>query len=259
MTAALRLTHIGTATLLIEIGELRLLTDPAFDPLGQHYNFGFGTGSDKLLGPAIASEKLGRIDAVLLSHDQHADNLDTAGRALLPGCGPILTTRGGAKRLGGQAQGLEAWESRELGTGANRIRVTATPARHGPPGSLPLAGPVIGFLLEWDGPQSPLYISGDTVYFRGTAEVARRYRTKVAILHIGGVAFPISGPIRYTFNGREAAQLAQELGAATVIPVHYDGWSHFHETREATERAFAEAGLTDRVRWLKPGVATEIG
>jgi L-ascorbate metabolism protein UlaG (beta-lactamase superfamily) len=259
VTAPLKLTHIGTATLVIEIGALRLLTDPAFDPPGKHYTFGFGTGSDKLLGPAIPADQLGRIDGVLLSHDQHADNLDTAGRALLPGCGQILTTRGGGRRLGGQALGLAAWESREIGTGTVKVRVTATPARHGPPGSLPLAGEVIGFLLEWDGPQSPLYVSGDTVYFGGTAEVARRHRPRVAVLHIGGAAFRISGPIRYTLDGKEAAQLAGELGAATVVPVHYDGWSHFRETRMATERAFAAAGLAERVRWLTPGIPTEIG
>ncbi len=256
MTASLKATHIGTATLLIEIGDLRLLTDPTFDPPGAHYGFGFGTGSDKLVGPAIAADRLGRIDAVLLSHDQHGDNLDDTGRALLPGWGQILTTRGGARRLGGTAIGLAPWETQEL---AGQIRVTATPARHGPPGSLPVAGPVIGFLLEWDGPASPLYISGDTVYFHGTAEVARRYRPKVAVLHIGGASFGITGPIRYTMNGPEAARLATELGAATVVPIHYDGWTHFHETRAATESAFADAGLTGRVRWLTPGVPTGLG
>jgi L-ascorbate metabolism protein UlaG (beta-lactamase superfamily) len=80
----------------------------------------------------------------------------------------------------------------------------------------------------------------------------------VAVLHIGGAGFPITGPVRYTLDGREAARLAAELGAPTVVPVHYDGWSHFRETRAATERAFAEAGLAERVRWLAPGVPTRI-
>ena len=48
------------------------------------YRFGWGTGSRKSRGPAIAAAALGPIDAVLLTHDHHDDNLDAAGRALLP-------------------------------------------------------------------------------------------------------------------------------------------------------------------------------
>jgi L-ascorbate metabolism protein UlaG (beta-lactamase superfamily) len=79
-----RLTHIGGPTVLIEVAGLRLLTDPTFDPPGRSYRFGWGTGSRKLAGPAIAPEDLGELDAILLTHDHHEDNLDPAGRALLP-------------------------------------------------------------------------------------------------------------------------------------------------------------------------------
>jgi hypothetical protein len=82
-----RLTHIGGPTVLIEVGGWRLLTDPTFDPPGQRYFFGWGTASRKLAGPAIAAGDLPPIDAVLLSHDHHGDNLDPAGRALLPSVG----------------------------------------------------------------------------------------------------------------------------------------------------------------------------
>ena len=79
-----RITHIGGPTALIEVDGWRLLTDPTFDPQGRRYTFGWGSSSRKLTGPAIAATDLGPIDAVLLSHDHHGDNLDTAGRALLP-------------------------------------------------------------------------------------------------------------------------------------------------------------------------------
>ena len=102
------LTHIGGPTVLIEVGDWRLLTDPTFDPAGGSYRFGWGTGSLKLTGPAIAAPGLGPIDAVLLSHDHHDDNLDAAGRALLPSAGTVITTVPGAKRLGADARGLEA-------------------------------------------------------------------------------------------------------------------------------------------------------
>ena len=98
-----RFTHIGGPTLLIEVGGWRLLTDPTFDPPGRRYFFGWGTMSRKVSGPAIPAAELGPIDAVLLSHDHHADNLDPAGRALLPAAGVVMTTRSGARRLDGVA------------------------------------------------------------------------------------------------------------------------------------------------------------
>jgi len=107
-----RITHIGGPTALIEVDGWRLLTDPTFDPPGGKYSFGWGTGSVKLTGPAVAASELGPLDAVLLTHDHHDDNLDPAGRALLPSAGVVVTTVSGARRLGGGARGLEAWGRR---------------------------------------------------------------------------------------------------------------------------------------------------
>jgi L-ascorbate metabolism protein UlaG (beta-lactamase superfamily) len=78
---ATTLTLIGGPTLLIEIGGFRLLTDPTFDAPGD-YQSGPVT-LRKTQGPALSAAEIGRIDAVLLTHDQHADNLDPAGRLLL--------------------------------------------------------------------------------------------------------------------------------------------------------------------------------
>ncbi len=257
--APFQVTYVGGPTALIEVGGLRLLTDPVFDPPGGKYSFGLGTGSVKLDAPALAPAELGRIDAVLLSHDHHADNLDPAGRALLPSAGQVLTTASGARRLGGNAVGLEPWQSVTLGAGGPEVRVTATPCRHGPPLSHPLVGDVVGFVLEWDGQRDgAFWMSGDTVYYRGVAEVGRRFDVGTALIHIGGVRFPISGPARYTMNAAEAARVAGEFGLKTLLPIHYEGWKHFREDRTAAEQAFAAAGISDRVRWLMAGRAEEI-
>ena len=122
----LKLTHIGTATVLLEVMGMRILTDPALDPAGRTYGFGFGTHSTKLLGPQLPPGGLGRIDAVLISHDQHADNLDDAGRALLPSAGAVVTTEGGplchaaviARELGIPAVVGAAGALREIPDGA---------------------------------------------------------------------------------------------------------------------------------------------
>ena len=52
------LTHVGGPTLLVELGGWRLLTDPTFDPAGGHYAFGWGTSSEKVVGPALSSTEL---------------------------------------------------------------------------------------------------------------------------------------------------------------------------------------------------------
>jgi L-ascorbate metabolism protein UlaG (beta-lactamase superfamily) len=94
------ITHIGGPTVLIEVGGWRILTDPTFDPPGEHWNFGWGATSRKLAGPAIAPTDIGPIDIVLLSHDHHGDNLDHAGREMLSRAGTVVTTIPGKRRLG---------------------------------------------------------------------------------------------------------------------------------------------------------------
>jgi L-ascorbate metabolism protein UlaG (beta-lactamase superfamily) len=256
------LTHIGGPTVLVQIGDWRLLTDPTFDPAGKDYRFGWGTGSTKLTGPAIAAADLGPIDAVLLSHDHHDDNLDPAGRALLPSAGLVITTVPGAKRLGGGARGLAPWGATRLDApGRPSIEVTATPCRHGPPLSRPIVGDVIGFALSWDGQEhGVLWISGDTVLYDGVREVADRLQVDTALLHLGGVQFPITGPLHYTMTATQAVELSQLVQPRTIIPIHYEGWKHFREGREEIEREFAKAPseLRDRIRWLPFGVATPI-
>ena len=188
-----RLTHIGGPTALIEVGGWRLLTDPTFDPAGGSYRFGWGTGSRKLTGPAIAAAELGAIDAVLLSHDHHDDNLDAAGRALLPSAGTVVTTVAGAKRLGGDARGLEPWATTRLEARAGRpIEITATPCRHGPPLSRPIVGDVIGFALQLGGPGGRRALDlGRHRALRRRAAGRGPHQVGTALLHLGGVRFPM--------------------------------------------------------------------
>ena len=53
------ITYIGGPTALIELGGLRLLTDPTFDAPGRRYHFGWGTMSRKLQGPAVSCRRAG--------------------------------------------------------------------------------------------------------------------------------------------------------------------------------------------------------
>jgi L-ascorbate metabolism protein UlaG (beta-lactamase superfamily) len=257
-----RITHVGGPTVLIEVGGWRLLTDPTFDPAGGKYRFGWGTGSQKLAGPALSPEQLAPIDAVLLSHDHHDDNLDAAGRAMLPSAATVLTTVPGAKRLGGNAHGLAAWGTTRLeAPGKPSIEVTATPCRHGPPLSHPIVGDVIGFALSWEGQaHGVLWISGDTVIYDGVREVAQRLQVDTALIHLGGVRFPVSGPLHYTMTAAQAVELCSLIEPHTVIPIHYEGWKHFRQGREAIEAEFAGAPprFRESIRWLPIGEPVDL-
>ncbi len=68
----------------------------------------------KTEGPAVSVEQVGTLDALLLSHDHHFDNLDNSGRALLQTVGVTYTTTSGAERLGGNAIGIAPFETRML-------------------------------------------------------------------------------------------------------------------------------------------------
>jgi L-ascorbate metabolism protein UlaG (beta-lactamase superfamily) len=255
----IQLTHIGTATLLMEIGLLRILTDPVFDPVGGQYAFGYGTSSIKLTEPAIPPEVLGQIDAVLLSHDHHEDNLDRAGRALLPNAGTVITTKAGARRLKGDTVGLGTWNSTTLKSDDFEIKVTAVPCRHGIWGSHLIVGETTGFVLEWQGQKhGALYISGDTVWFNGLREISKRFQIGTAIVHIGGVQFPIMGPIRFTLNAREAVKIASVFNPQTVIPIHYEGWKHFKESGDEAAKVFDESEFKEKIRWLPLGEPMDV-
>jgi L-ascorbate metabolism protein UlaG (beta-lactamase superfamily) len=199
---------------------------------------------------------------VLLSHDHHADNLDDAGRALLPQAETIVTTASGARRLGGSARGLEPWGTTTLeAPGRSTIEITATPCRHGPPLFHPIVGDVIGFALRWEGQEhGVLWISGDTVLYDGVRGVADRLDVDTALIHLGAVRFGVTGPLLYTMTAAEAIELCGLVKPRTVIPIHYEGWRHFKEGRAEIERELASAPEEIRasVRWLPIGEPAEL-
>ncbi len=252
MTAA-KITLIGGPTALIEIGGFRLLTDPTFDAPGE-YKLPHVT-LKKTSHPALTAEQIGRVDAVLLSHDQHADNFDHAGRAYAMQAPRLLTTVVGAKRLGGFAEGLAPGESTKLTIPAGTLTVTATPARHGPAGIEPLAGDVIGFVLSLAGGR-PIYITGDTVWYEGVAEVARRFQAGLVLLFAG--AAKTRGAFHLTMDANDALDTAHAFPDATIVPLHYEGWAHFSQSGDDLVQSFNALGVGARLRLLEPGVPTAI-
>lgn len=249
---------VGGPTTVLDLGGLRIVSDPTFDGPGPHGYLA------KTVGPAVAGEQLGPVDLVLVSHDNHPDNLDDQGRTLALAAPLVLTTRSGARRLGPPAIGLTTWTSHTVPRpGGRELTVTAVPAVHGPedaerdPDGF-VNCEVIGFVLS--GPDLPvIYVSGDNASIRTVTEIARRVPAiDAVILHAG--AARVQGKFRdrlLTFSSTQAAAAAAVLGAAAVIPAHYDGWAHFSEGRDDLAQAFDDAGqtaqlrLTDHGTWIR--------
>lgn len=252
---SLTITLIGGPTALIEIGGFRLLTDPTFDTPGE-YPLPY-TMLVKTASPALGPAEIGSVDAVLLSHDQHFDNLDHAGRAYLATANRVLTTHAGAQRLGNQAKGLAPWQSVTLTkTDGKRLAITGTPARHGPAGIEPLSGDVTGFVLQAEDPATPVYISGDTVWYEGVAEIARRFPAGLVMPFAG--AAQTRGPFHLTMDVNDAIETAAAFPDALVVPLHCDSWRHLTQSAEDLQRSFDALGLGKRLLLLKPGVPTAI-
>jgi L-ascorbate metabolism protein UlaG (beta-lactamase superfamily) len=250
------ITLIGGPTALIEIDGFRLLTDPTFDAPGAyqlpHVKL------EKTTGPALRPEAIGPIDAVLLSHDQHSDNLDSSGREFLKSAKRVLTTEAGAKRLGGHVEGLAPWDATQVrDRDGNTLTITATPARHGPAGIEPLSGDVIGFVVSSSRKDTrTVYISGDTTWFDGVADVARRFDCGVVLPFAG--AAQTRGPFHLTMDTNDTIETARAFPDAVIVPVHTEGWAHFRQNGEDLRKTFDTLGFGPRLRLLEPGVPTVI-
>jgi L-ascorbate metabolism protein UlaG (beta-lactamase superfamily) len=242
---------IGGPTAVIEIGGMRLITDPTFDPPGDH-----PVGSRNLVkttGPAVADDEIGRVDAVLLSHDQHPDNLDDAGRRFLGDVPLVLSTAGAAERLGGVTRELPLWRSHVLRRpDGGELRITGVPAQHGPAGAEYLTGEVRGFVLSGVGLPT-VYVSGDNASLAVVRDVADHLGpVDIAIIFGGHARSPVMDAY-LTFSGDQIAQAAEILGAPTVIPIHLEGWKHLTQEPSAIPPAFARRGLSHRLRMLETG------
>ena len=245
---------VGGPTALIEMGGLRFLTDPTFDPPGEH-----PVGNRVLVktrGPAVAADDIGPVDAVLLSHDQHPDNLDHAGRRLLDIVPVVLTTDSAAGRLGGTTKVLAPWRHVRLPRPAGgELRVTGVPAQHGPDGTQDLTGEVIGFVLHGEGLPT-VYVSGDNASLGVVLAVADHLGPiDVAVLFAGAARTPLLDAY-LTLTSDQAARAARILDARIVIPVHTEGWKHFTEGPETIAPAFARHGAAGQLRLLAPGEST---
>ncbi len=234
---------LGGPTTVLDLGGRRFVSDPTFDPPGIHGYL------EKTAGPAIPADQLGVVDVVLVSHDQHADNLDASGREFALRAPRLFAPRSSAARLGEPAFGLSAWESWTSDDGS--LTITAVPARHGPADAeLNDEGfvncEVVGFVIEAVGTPRT-YVSGDNASISLVREIRDRFDPiELAVLHGGAAA------VELRFGGRPLSLTAERVVAAAeilqprhVVVTHQTGWKHFRQGPSDTAVAFEAAGLSD--------------
>ena len=90
------------------------------------------------------------------------------------------------------------------------------------------------------------------------AQIRDHARIDRAILFMGAARVAPAGTAAVTMTAADGAEFARAFPGVPIIPLHYEGWRHFSESRAQITAAFAEAGLEDRLHWIEPGGSVEI-
>jgi L-ascorbate metabolism protein UlaG (beta-lactamase superfamily) len=247
-----QVTYLGHASLLIETGGQLLATDPVFSERVARIFTRRSTAS------TFRPEDWPRPSGVLISHGHH-DHLDYRSLKRLGANTPVVVPWGLAThlRLHGftDVRTLRPWETLDLGP----WRVVAVPARHFG-GRLPLVqtSGYQGYMLC--GPAT-IYFAGDTGFDAGIFRaIAKRFRLDLAILPIAGALVPWFR--RNHMNAVEAVAAFQQLGAARMLPIHFEtfpaSFEAAHRPRQQLLREAERLGLGDRITILAEGGSLSI-
>ncbi len=257
-SAALRVTMVGHATVLIQVGGVNLLVDPLWSDRA---------GPAGLLGPkradsvGIRFDDLPPIDAVLISHN-HYDHLDAATvRRLHAGHRPrFITPLGNDVLLRRIARDVDvvAGDWHDV-IGLAGVEIIIWPAYHWSARSgfdrrMALWG---GFVVK--SAAATVYVAGDTGYGDGAifrALAAAHGAPDLAVLPIGAYE-PRWFMKPQHVNPAEAVQIFQDCGTAAAVGVHWGSFQLTDEARDAPAEslgiALAAAGIEqDRFVAFRP-------
>lgn len=216
----IRATWLGHSTTLLEIGGLRILTDPVW---GDRASPSRRVGPRRFQSPPVPIDHLPELDLIVLSHD-HYDHLDYPTIKLLAstnalcvaplGVGAHLESWGVAPE---RITELDWWETVEL-TG-DSATITATPARHfsgRTPGS---ANHTLWASFVIESTDGSVYYGGDSGMMPGFGDIGRRLGPFDLVLLEIGAYHPAWGDIH--LGPVNALAALEALGGGPLLPVHW--------------------------------------
>jgi L-ascorbate metabolism protein UlaG (beta-lactamase superfamily) len=196
-------TRIAHATVLLDLGGNRVLTDPWFSER-RTYRRG-----EPL---AFSARELPRLDAVVVSHG-HYDHFDLDAFAAYPDHDvPLVVKRGLARRARSagftNVTEVDPWEQVHLGS----LTLTAAPAKHGVP--------EVTYLVQAAG--KTVFFGADTLRIGELDEVARRYaEIDLALLPTNGLRIRPALNRQVVMDAEQAAELTKTLQPRLAVPIHY--------------------------------------
>lgn len=218
--SGLRATWLGHSTMLLEIGGLRVLTDPVWGPRASPSRY---AGPKRFQPVPVSLREMPPIDLVIVSHD-HYDHLDYPTiRALAKRDVPFVTSLGVGAHL--EAWGvqperiteLDWWESHRVpGT---EVVVTATPSQHFSGRGLKDRNATLWSSIVVQSDRHTVFFSGDTGLTTEYARIRERFGPfDLAMLEVGAF-HPAWGDVHLgPDNAMEALAL---LGNPAFLPVHW--------------------------------------
>ena len=219
--AALRL--IRHATLELELGGVRFLVDPMFDPAGARpaiANTPEPRPNPLVELPLDAAELVERADAVVVSH-LHADHLDDTAAGLIGGRRPVLAQPGDGATL--RERGITDVTEVADDVEHRGVRISRTGGRHGEGAIGEALGPVSGFVFRAPG-EPVVYVAGDTVWCDEVAAALEAHRPDVVVVNAGGARFLDSGLI--VMGADDVRRVADAAPGAQVVAVHLEAINH---------------------------------
>lgn len=192
----MKISMIGHSTVLIEMGGMRILTDPYFSVRG---NLVYS----RIKSPACKREEVKDVNLVLVSHN-HFDHTDGAFFRLLPSTIPVVApskTAWVTKLKGSQNLiGMSPWQQKTFGS----VEVTAVPAWH--------STVTHGYVLRSGG--QTVYFTGDTYYASFMERIAREFKPQIVLMPVATFRIPL------TMGEKGALKTARTLSPQVIIPIH---------------------------------------
>jgi L-ascorbate metabolism protein UlaG (beta-lactamase superfamily) len=234
------ITLLRNATLLVELGGLRLLVDPALDPAGARppvENTPWPRPNPLVELPPEADAALGDLDAAIVTH-LHRDHFDDAAVERLSPDLPMLCQPPDAGVL--RQRGFTDVRPVEADAEFGDVALLRTPARHClDPEIERELGAVSGFVLRAGG--HSVYVVSDSVWCDEVAGVVERERPATVVVNSGAGRFLTGGPLSMT--AEDVIAVARAAPDAHVIAVHLEAINHCPLTRAELVDAVRAAGV----------------